>query len=93
MTDTGLHGEDRHGAEDSSTGSRHEDLEDPWYGIPATLLDGPGYHIGGPPGEWRDAQETRGKSRAENVEDPWRGIPATLLDGPFYDADPAGDSR
>ncbi|MEU5671916.1 hypothetical protein ACGF3C_22555 [Micromonospora sp. NPDC047762] len=93
MTDTAAHGEDGRDAENSAADPRHEDLEDPWRGIPATLLDGPGYHIGGPVGDGRDAQQTLGNSRAENVEDRWRGIPATLLDGPFYDADPAGDSR
>ncbi|WP_433309729.1 hypothetical protein ACQP0U_21175 [Micromonospora sp. CA-269861] len=93
MTDTGAHGEDGRDAEDSAAGSRREDLEDPWRGIPATLLDGPGYRIGGPAGEGRHAQETLGNSRHEDLGDPWRGIPATLLDGPFYDPDAAGDSR
>ncbi|MFI6240462.1 hypothetical protein ACIBEF_11340 [Micromonospora sp. NPDC050795] len=93
MTATDAHGEDGRDAEDSAAGSRHEDLEDPWRGIPATLLDGPGYHIGGPAGDGRDAPQTLGNSPAENGEDRWRGIPATLLDGPSYDTGPAGDSR
>ncbi|MEW1585504.1 hypothetical protein AB0283_08665 [Micromonospora vinacea] len=93
MTDTGRPGKEGRDAEDSAAGSRHENLEDPWRGIPATLLDGPGYRIDGLAGDGRDAPETPEDSRAENLEDRWRGIPATLLDGPFYDAGPAGDSR
>ncbi len=91
MTDADLPGEDGRGAEETSTDSRAEKLEDPWRGIPATLLDGPSYHIDRPAGEGRGAEETSTDSRAEKLEDPWRGIPATLLDGPSYDVDSAGD--
>ncbi|MEW2428648.1 hypothetical protein AB0877_11585 [Micromonospora sp. NPDC047644] len=93
MTGTGGHGGGGRDAVNSAADSGHEDHDDPWRGIPATLLDGSGYHIGGPAGDGRDTDETLGHSRAENVEDRWRGIPATLLDGPSYDIDPAGDSR
>lgn len=45
MTDVDLPGEDGRGAEETSTDSRAEKLENPWRGIPATLLDGPSYDV------------------------------------------------